>query len=116
MHDIGYSDFQTHDPKGSDLFLDTAMGSLSNDSAMLEANSPRRHAERIKAPVLFVHGTNDQRVPIKHAEGMRDAMKAAGKPYEWLEFAEEGHGWRKEENWVTYLKTMEKFLVKHIGN
>lgn len=116
MHDIGYSDFQTFDPKGSDLFLDTAMGSLSNDRAMLEANSPRRHAERIKAPVLFVHGTNDQRVPIKHAEGMRDAMKAAGKPYEWLEFAEEGHGWRKEENWVTYLKAMEKFLAKHIGN
>ena len=116
MHDIGYSDFQTFDPKGSDLFLDTAMGSLSNDRAMLEANSPRRHAERIKAPVLFVHGTNDQRVPIKHAEGMRDAMKAAGKPYEWLEFAEEGHGWRKEENWVTYLKAMEKFLARHIGN
>ena len=114
MHEIGYSDFQIYDPKGSDLFLDAMMDSKSSERAMLEANSPRLHASKIKAPVLIIHGGNDQRVPIKHAEGMRDALKAAGKPYEWLVFPEEGHGWNKAENVATYLKAMEAFLAKHL--
>jgi dipeptidyl aminopeptidase/acylaminoacyl peptidase len=115
MHELGYSDFNQFDPKGTELFLNTFLGSLQADRAMLEANSPRLHADRIAAPVLFIHGGNDVRVPIKHAEGMRDALQKAGKPYEWIVFPEEGHGFMKESNRVAYLKAMEAFLAKHLG-
>ena len=52
-------------------------------------------------------------MPIKHAEGMRDALKAAGKPYEWVVYSGEGHGFMKPENRLDYYRRMEDFLGRH---
>jgi dipeptidyl aminopeptidase/acylaminoacyl peptidase len=113
MHELGYSDFNSYNPDSAEAFLSVAMGDLKDDRALLEQYSPRRHAERITAPVLFVHGAEDRRVPIKHAEGMRDALKSAGKPFEWVVYSGEGHGFMKPENRLDYFKRMEAFLYQH---
>jgi dipeptidyl aminopeptidase/acylaminoacyl peptidase len=114
--DLGYTDFNnflSSDEAGQ--YLRLTIGDPSVDRAMMEANSPRYQAARIKAPVIIISGANDRRVPIKHAEGMRSALRAAGNEPEWVVFPEEGHGFRKESNRVTYYKAMEAFLAKHIG-
>lgn len=113
MQELGYSDFNAYNPDSADAYFSVTMGDLTKDRAMLEQYSPRRHADRIEAPVLFVHGADDRRVPIKHAEGMRDALKAAGKPYEWVVYSGEGHGFMKPENRLDYYRRMEDFLGRH---
>lgn len=113
MQELGYSDFNSYDPDSADAYFAVTMGDLTKDRAMLEQYSPRRHADKVGAPVLFVHGADDRRVPIKHAEGMRDALKAAGKPYEWVVYSGEGHGLLKPENRLDYYRKMEAFLGKH---
>jgi dipeptidyl aminopeptidase/acylaminoacyl peptidase len=113
--DLGYTDFNSSDPEASGKYLKATIGDPSADKEMMRKYSPRLHADQIKAPVLIIHGGGDVRVPIAHAEGMRDALKAAGKPYEWLVFPEEGHGFVKAENLTTYYTTMEEFLAKHLG-
>ncbi len=113
MYELGYSDFASFRPESADAHLSVTMGDEKADRAMLEQYSPRRHADKIEAPVLFVHGADDRRVPIKHAEGMRDALKAAGKPYEWVVYSGEGHGFMKPENRLDYYNRMEAFLAKH---
>lgn len=113
MQELGYSDFNSYRPDAADAFFAITMGDLKADRAMLEQHSPRRHAEKVQAPVLFVHGADDKRVPIKHAEGMRDALKAAGKPFDWLVFSGEGHGFLKPENRLEYFRRMEAFLRQH---
>lgn len=113
MHELGYSDFNSYNPDSADAYFSVTMGDLTKDRAMLEQYSPRRHADKIEAPVLFVHGADDRRVPIKHAEGMRDALKSAGKPYEWVVYSGEGHGFAKPENRLDYYRRMEAFLGKH---
>lgn len=113
--DLGYTDFNLIDPDAAEAYLKVAIGDPSRDRAMMEASSPRMNAAKVQAPVLFLHGGSDRRVPIKHAEAMRDALKAANKPYEWLVFPEEGHGFMKESNRIAQFKAMEAFLAKHIG-
>ena len=113
MQELGYSDFNSFNPDSADAFFSITMGDLKADRAMLEQYSPRRHADKVQAPVLFVHGADDKRVPIKHAEGMRDALKAANKPYEWVVFSGEGHGFLKPENRIEYYKRMEAFLRQY---
>jgi dipeptidyl aminopeptidase/acylaminoacyl peptidase len=113
MQELGYSDFNSYSPDSADAFFALTMGDLKTDHAMLEQYSPRRHADKVQAPVLFVHGADDKRVPIKHAEGMRDALKSAGKPYEWAVYSGEGHGFLKPENRLDYYRRMEAFLAKH---
>jgi dipeptidyl aminopeptidase/acylaminoacyl peptidase len=113
MHELGYSDFNSNRPDSAEAYFALTMGDPKIDRAMLEQYSPRRHADKVEAPVLFVHGADDRRVPIKHAEGMRDALKAAGKPYEWVVYNGEGHGFLKPENRLDYYLKMEAFLAKH---
>jgi dipeptidyl aminopeptidase/acylaminoacyl peptidase len=82
----------------------------------MDANSPRLQASKLKAPVLLVYGTDDQRVPLRQGYGMRDAFDAIGaKNYEWKTFSGEGHGVRTEQNSAALLELMERFLQKHLG-
>jgi len=113
--DLGYTDFNLGDADAATAFLRLVIGNPITDGDMMKANSPRFHADKVNAPVLFIHGVNDRRVPIVHAESMRDALKSAGKPYEWLVFPDEGHGFNKESSRAEYYRKMESFLAQHIG-
>ena len=114
--DLGYTDFNLGDAAGSEAYLKRTVGDPVADAAMMEANSPRLHADRVNAPVLIIHGGGDRRVPIAHGEAMRDALKAKGKEVEWLVFPDEGHGFMKESSRAEYYRRMEAFLAKYLGN
>ncbi|MBZ2209198.1 alpha/beta fold hydrolase [Massilia soli] len=77
--------------------------------------SPLKHAGRIVAPVLLMHGDEDQIVPIIHGEKLRDALIVNGKRVEWRKFEGEGHGTSTRANLHTYYNAMTAFLAKHIG-
>ncbi len=87
---------------------------VSSEAEMLRQHSPVLQAARIRAPVMLVHGEQDQRVPIVHAREMRKALQAAGNEPEWLVFSEEGHGLRKPENELAYAQRIEAFLARHL--
>jgi len=53
--------------------------------------SPRRHAAEADAPILLIHGKDDTRVDPKQSEVMADALKDAGKPYEFVVLDGEDH-------------------------
>jgi dipeptidyl aminopeptidase/acylaminoacyl peptidase len=42
-------------------------------------------------------------------------MKKAGKPVEYVEYADEGHGFAKPENRLDFYRKAEKFLATHLG-
>jgi dipeptidyl aminopeptidase/acylaminoacyl peptidase len=114
--ELGYTDFNSGGSEAAEAWYKVTMGDVKADRALLEQYSPRLHADRIKAPVMIVHGAGDRRVPIKHAEGMRDALLAAGKKFEWVIYPEEGHGFIKPENRVDRYRKIEAFLHKNLDN
>jgi dienelactone hydrolase len=75
-------------------FVRTAVGQDKRD---LEAGSPVRHAAQIAARVFLIHGKQDQRAPIEHAESLRNALVATGRPPQWLVESKEGHGFFDED-------------------
>jgi dipeptidyl aminopeptidase/acylaminoacyl peptidase len=90
------------------------VGDSKADAALFEKTSPARNADKIKAPVLLAMGEDDVRVPLIHGETMRDALKKAGKNVEFVTYAEEGHGFNKQENVVDFYTRIEKFLAKYL--
>ena len=84
------------------------------ERALLEQNSPRRLADRVKVPVMLIYGTEDYRVPLSHGTGMRDALRAAGARVEWRSYAGEGHGVWGIENRIDRLRRYERFLAEHL--
>lgn len=88
---------------------------LGTDSKLLAEQSPITHVERLKAPVLIIHGTADKRVPFSQAKQLRKALDKQKKPYEWMEISGEEHGFYKDENNEAFLNRIAEFLDKHIG-
>jgi dipeptidyl aminopeptidase/acylaminoacyl peptidase len=85
---------------------------IGNDNATLKAISPVNFAEKIKAPVLLVHGTDDRQVEIKHGYQMRDALQKAKKDVTFVELPSEDHYLMNEKNRMDTFRAMDSFLNK----
>jgi dienelactone hydrolase len=91
------------------------IGDAKQDKEKFDQVSPLKHSDKIVAPVLLMHGEQDQRVPIAHAQKMKRALEQNHKVVEWLTFDDEGHGLYYLENEYRYFKKMLPFLDKYIG-
>ncbi len=76
--------------------------------------SPVNHADKIKVPVLLVHGDADRQVPIKHSERMHQALKSLDKPVTYVVLENEDHYLSNEDNRVATFKAMDSFLNQHL--
>lgn len=111
--------YGSHDSDASPVALryglPVLMGDRRADAAQLEAASPVRLADRIRRPLLLVHGAKDQRVPIEHGRRLRDALQAARQPVQWVEYEDEGHGFGKPAHLMDHWTRVEQFLARHLA-
>ena len=89
-------------------------GSLEHDRDFLESISPIHRVDRIRAPLLVVHGANDPRVPIGEAEQMVQRLRALGRTVEFLRLEDEGHQIAKLKNRLHVFPRVSAFLRQHL--
>ena len=89
------------------------IGSVTKESKKLAAASPARLADRVVAPILLIHGVTDTVVPIEQSRIMARALKAANKPFEFVELEGEGHYMSFATTRIKTMSAMEKFLLQH---
>lgn len=85
------------------------------DGADLKANSPLTHAAEIKQPLLLAYGADDKRVPVVHGEKFCKAVQAFSQSVEWVQYADEGHGWRVPATQVDFWNRTVQFLDKNLA-
>lgn len=90
-------------------------GSLEVDREYLESISPIHRADRIRAPLLVIHGRNDPRVPVGEAEQIAESLRRRGRSVELLVFDDEGHGLARRENRVRAAVRIVEWLETHLG-
>ena len=78
--------------------------------------SPISHVDKIKTPLLVVHGAMDVRVVQEEADLIVEALRERGTPVEYLLKQDEGHGFVNPENVMDLFRTMERFLGEHLGS
>ncbi len=91
------------------------VGDVETEEEFLRSRSPLFAVDRIRAPLLIVQGKNDPRVNREESLQIVDALRAAGKTVEYLEFEDEGHGFARPENRLAFYAAAERFLAKHLG-
>ncbi|MBQ4834115.1 S9 family peptidase [Pseudoalteromonas sp. MMG010] len=87
---------------------------LGTDEQQLKAFSPSYNIDKLKAPVLIVHGGQDERAPIEQAESLIKALKKQTHPYEYMLLEDEGHGFYNSEHRASYYKKVLSFLEQHM--
>jgi dipeptidyl aminopeptidase/acylaminoacyl peptidase len=83
--------------------------------ALLKERSPVHHAHRIKVPLLIGQGANDARVNKRESDQIVEAMKASGVPVTYILYPDEGHGFRRPENSLSFYAIAEGFLAACMG-
>lgn len=81
----------------------------------LEAASPAAHADKVRAPVLLIHGRDDTVVPIAQSRAMQVALEMAGKDVELVELEGEDHWLSGAKTRLQTLKALDAFLAQHLA-
>ncbi|WP_073271725.1 alpha/beta hydrolase family protein [Microbulbifer donghaiensis] len=88
---------------------------LSENEDFLRANSPLYNTDKLDLPLFVIHGEQDERVPVEHAEALLEQLEEDGKPVKTLMVPNEGHGFFSEENNRRLYTELLGFLDQHIG-
>ena len=90
-------------------YLAKAIGSDENE---LRQISPIYHLDKIKAPMLILHGKEDERTPFKGAKDFVAALEKNENTFEYHWYSKEGHGNAKLENRIDEWRRIEDFLAR----
>lgn len=83
--------------------------------AFLKERSPLTYADRIQRPLLIGQGANDPRVKQAESDQIVEAMQQAGIPVTYVLYPDEGHGFVRPPNRISFYAVQEAFLHEHLG-
>jgi dipeptidyl aminopeptidase/acylaminoacyl peptidase len=119
---VGVTDMEVHqDTQPAQLYGEFGElaklinGDKRTDKDLFVDQSPARHVERIKAPVLHAYGGEDRNVDFANGRVIKAAFEKAAKPFEWMFVADEAHGYRQDKNVLDFYGRVETFLFRHGG-
>jgi len=94
-------------------------GDPATEAEKLLDRSPITHIDRLDAPLLLTHGSNDQRVPVEESRQFAAAAGVMTDAVVYVEFEGQGHGISGLQNTLHYYATvfafLEQVLQEHDG-
>ena len=81
----------------------------------LLAKSPLARVDQIQRPLLIGQGANDPRVKQIESDQIVEAMKQKNIPVTYVLYPDEGHGFARPENRLSFYAVAEAFLSEHLG-
>ena len=83
--------------------------------AFLAERSPLTHVDRISKPLLIGQGANDPRVKQAESEQIVQEMQDKNIPVTYVLYPDEGHGFARPENNLSFFAVTEAFLAECLG-
>ena len=83
--------------------------------ALLKERSPLTHVDRISKPLLIAQGANDPRVKQSESDQIVAEMEAKKIPVTYALYTDEGHGFARPENRLSFYAIAEGFMAEHLG-
>ena len=93
-------------------YLDKLVGPYPEQKEIYQQRSPINHIQQLNCPVIFLQGLEDKVVPPNQAELMVSSLQKQGVYVEYIEFFDEGHGFRKSENIIRAMESELTFYTK----
>ena len=89
--------------------------STEEGKRFLWERSPLSRVGDIVRPLLIAQGANDPRVKQSESDQIVDAMRERGIPVTYLLYPDEGHGFARPENNLSFMAVAEAFLARCLG-
>lgn len=82
---------------------------------LLKERSPLNYVDQIERPLLIGQGANDPRVKQNESDQIVNAMQAKNLSVIYVLYPDEGHGFARPENRLSFYAIAEAFLASHLG-
>ncbi|MGD0953487.1 MAG: S9 family peptidase [Methanotrichaceae archaeon] len=82
---------------------------------LLKERSPIKYADKIQRPLLIGQGANDPRVRQNESDQIVNVMHVKNLSVTYVIYSDEGHGFARPENKISFFAVAEAFLAKHLG-
>jgi dipeptidyl aminopeptidase/acylaminoacyl peptidase len=89
--------------------------SMGEDIGHLRKVSPIENADKARAPILIVHGSDDSVVPVEQSRAMHGKLKRAGKNVTYIEMPGDDHWLSGAATRTQMLHEVETFLAAHLA-
>jgi dipeptidyl aminopeptidase/acylaminoacyl peptidase len=97
-------------------FTDKAvLRQIGTDWEKLKQDSPRRHADSVRIPILMIHGDHDYQADVEQSNLMARALREANKPFQLVLLDDATHQMDRQSDRLRLLAETEKFLAKNLG-
>lgn len=96
------------------LNRNTARKQFGEDRSQLKETSPVRLVERIKVPILLIHGQDDTVVPVAQSRAMAAALKEHKKPFQYVELEGGSHYLDYLPDRKQTFEALDAFLKKYL--
>lgn len=83
--------------------------------ALLTQRSPLTRVDAIRRPLLIGQGANDPRVKQAESDQIVKALEGKAIPVTYVLYPDEGHGFVRPENRLSFFAVAEAFLARHLG-
>jgi dipeptidyl aminopeptidase/acylaminoacyl peptidase len=103
--DLAELDATTH------RFERTYNSTIVGPPSIYSERSPITSVAKIKVPLLLLHGDADPVVNVEQSRALVAAIQTAGGIVDYVEYPDEGHGWRKGETTADELRRIDAFLA-----
>ena len=82
---------------------------------LLQQRSPLTYVDNIRRPLLIGQGANDPRVKQAESDQIVQAMQQKEIPVTYVLYPDEGHGFARPENNLSFFAVAEAFLAECLG-
>ena len=110
--DIGAMALTTDTPD----YLPGYFGDPAANRVAYDRHSPIRYADKVKVPVLILHGEQDQRVPIALGKQFYGALRSNGTPVEMVRYPREPHWFHEREHGRDVLERVLGWLDENLAS
>ncbi len=101
---------------GNSLYWRSRIGDIFSQEDAMNAVSPAIHADRVRVPILLIHGDHDVTVPIAQSNLEEIALTKAGKKVDFITIDGDDHYLNLASTRIRVLNEIEAFLAANIGN
>lgn len=95
-------------------YLQSLLGPRPDHDARYRERSPLHLAERIRVPLLVLHGSADRVVTQGQSDALVESLRSRRAPVEYHVYDGEGHGWSHPETVGDEITRIDDFLTRHV--
>jgi dipeptidyl aminopeptidase/acylaminoacyl peptidase len=87
---------------------------LWEDRSRYIENSPLFFLDRVRTPLLIIHGAQDQNTPVYQADQIFAGLKRLGRIVEYVKYLDEGHNIDSYVDNVDFLRRVDAWFAGHM--